>query len=108
MTSADASAAMAADSVDFIHEDDARSKFSRFAEHVADTAGADADEHFNKVRTGDEKERTGGFTGNGFGNKGFSSSWSADAKHAFRNASAECCELTWVFEKFNDLLEFFF
>ena len=46
---AEAGAAVAADGVDFVDKDDARSRLLRLVEHVADTAGADAHEHLDKV-----------------------------------------------------------
>ncbi len=71
MAPADARPAMASDSVDLIDEDDARSMFFRLVEHIADTASADADKHFDEVRTGDEEEGTVSFAGNRFGDQVF-------------------------------------
>ena len=49
MTAAQASAAMTADRVDFINEDDARRVLLALFEKIAHAAGADADEHFDEV-----------------------------------------------------------
>ena len=49
MASAQTRAAVAADRVDFIHEDDAGSVFLSLLEEVADPARADADKHLHEV-----------------------------------------------------------
>ena len=53
VTAAQAGAAMAADRVDFVDEDDAGRVLLGLLEHVAHAAGADADEHLDEVGTGD-------------------------------------------------------
>ena len=57
VAAAHAVAAVAADGVDFIDEDEAGRVFSALFEHVADAGGADADEHFDEVGAGDGEER---------------------------------------------------
>ena len=47
----EAGAAMTADGVDLVHEDDARRGLFRLLEEVAHTRGADADEHLDEVGT---------------------------------------------------------
>ncbi|MEH2581629.1 hypothetical protein V1281_003524 [Nitrobacteraceae bacterium AZCC 2161] len=44
-------AAMTTDRIDFVDEDDAGRILLGLLEHVTDTRGADADEHFDEVRT---------------------------------------------------------
>src|SRR5438046_2067993 len=46
---AEAGAAMAADRVDLVHEDDARRRLLCLLEQVTNTRGADADEHLDEV-----------------------------------------------------------
>src|SRR6202044_3351832 len=46
-----------ADRVDLVHEHDRRGVRLRLLEQVADTGGADADEHLHEVRAGDRVER---------------------------------------------------
>ena len=50
VSAAHSRATLAADSIDFIEEDDAGGRFARLFKQVAHAAGADANEHFNKVR----------------------------------------------------------
>src|SRR6266480_2852277 len=57
VTAAEARAAVPADGVDLIDEDDAGSVLLRLLEHVAHARGADADEHLDKVGAGDGEER---------------------------------------------------
>src|SRR3546814_18661430 len=62
-----ARAAMAADGVDLVDEDDARRVLLALLEHVAHAAGADADEHLDEVGARDREERPLGLTGDGLG-----------------------------------------
>src|SRR5439155_11787902 len=57
VAAAHAVAAMTPDGVDLVDEDDARRGFLALLKHVAHTACADANKHFNKVRTTDGKAR---------------------------------------------------
>src|SRR5688572_622307 len=59
----EAGAALAADGVDFVNEDQARGVLAALLEHVAHAAGAHADEHFHEVRTADGEERHVSFAG---------------------------------------------
>src|SRR5207247_6730673 len=65
VTAAEAGAAVAADSIDLVHEDDARGGLLRLLEEVADARGADADEHLDEVRAGDREERYARLAGHG-------------------------------------------
>ena len=53
VAAAEAGAALAADRVDLVDEDDRPAHAAGLLEQVADAAGADADEHLHEVRTGD-------------------------------------------------------
>jgi hypothetical protein len=57
VAAAEAGAAMAADRVDLVHEDDAGRVLLRLLEEVAHARGADADEHLDEVRARDREER---------------------------------------------------
>ena len=61
VTSAEACAAMAADCVNFVDEDDAGCVLLALFEEISHAASADADEHFYEVGTGNGEERNVGF-----------------------------------------------
>ena len=65
IAAAEAGAAMAADRVDFVDEDDAGRVLLRLLEHVAHARGADADEHLDEVGAGNGEERHIGLAGDG-------------------------------------------
>ena len=65
VAAAEAGAAMTADRVDFVDEDDARRVLLRLLEHVAHAARADADEHLDEVGAGDREERHVRLAGDG-------------------------------------------
>ena len=92
VAAAEAGAAMAADRIDFIDEDDAGRVFLGLLEHVAHAAGADADEHFDEIGTGDREERHIGFAGDGARQQGLAGARRADQQHALGNAPAQALE----------------
>ena len=102
-----AGAALAADCVNLINEDDARRVFLGVLKHVAHTGRADTDEHFNEVRAGDREERNLGLAGNAFGQQGLAGARRADQEQTTRNASAEFLKLGRVFEEVNHFFDFF-
>ena len=79
---AEAGAAMATDGVDLVDEDDAGRRLLGLVEHVANSACADADEHFDEVRTGNCKERNASFTRNGAGEQGLAGARRTDEQRA--------------------------
>ena len=103
VSAAEARAAMAADGVDFIDEDDAGSVLLALLEQVADAAGADADEHLDEVGAGDGEERNVGFAGDGARQQGLAGSRRPDQQHAFGNAAAELLELLRLAQELDDL-----
>ena len=106
VSAADAVAAMAADGVDFVDENDARRRLLALLKHVAHAGGADADEHLDEVRAADREKRHIGFTGDGASEQGFAGSGRTDQQHAFRNAAAEFLKLLRIAQKFHELLHF--
>ena len=102
---AEAGAAMAADGVDFVDEDDARRRFLGLFEHVADAACADADEHFDEVRTGDGEEGHARLAGDGAGEQGLAGAGRADQQRALGDLAAEPRELARVLQIFDDFLQ---
>jgi hypothetical protein len=105
VAAAEAGAAMAADRIDFVDEDDARRVLLRLLEHVADAAGTDADEHLDEVGARDGEERHIGFTGHRARNQRLAGAGRAHQQHAARDAAAEPLEFGRVAEKFDDLLK---
>ena len=65
VAAAEAGAAMAADGVDLVDEDDAGRVLLALLEQVADARGADADEHLDEVGAADREERHVRFAGDG-------------------------------------------
>ena len=101
----EAGAALAADRVDLVDEDDARRVALGLVEQVADAAGADADEHLDELRAGDAEERHAGLTGDGAGHQRLAGAGRPDEQHAARDARAERVELLRVLEELDDFLE---
>ncbi|MNI20507.1 hypothetical protein D3C73_739920 [compost metagenome] len=102
MSAAKSGAALTSDSIDLIDEDNTRSVLLRILEQITHTGCADTDEHFYEVGTGDAEERNTGFTGYCTGQQGFTCTWRAYEKHTFRNTGAYGCELTRIFQEFNN------
>ena len=105
IAAAEAGAAMTADRVDFVDEDDAGRILLGLLEHVAHAACADADEHLDEVRAGDREERHIGFAGDRARDQRLAGAGRADQQHAARNASAEPLEFGGVAQEFDDLLQ---
>ncbi len=108
VAAAQSSTAMAADRVDFIDEHDARCVLFRLFEHVADTAGANADEHFHKIGAGNRKERHIRFARNGTREQRFAGTGRANEQHAFGDAATKALKFLRVFEEVDDFLEIVF
>ena len=107
VSAAEACAAMTADRVDFVDEDDAGRVLLALFEQVADAAGAHADKHLHEVRTGDGEERHVGFAGDRAGQQGLAGSRRSDQQHALGNAAAELLELLRLAQELDDLLQLF-
>src|SRR5579864_7827502 len=88
-----------ADGVNFVNEDEARHVFACLFKHVANATGADADEHFDKVRTTDAEEGGVSLARDRLGQKRLARSGSADHENAFGNAAAETLKLFRVLQK---------
>ena len=107
IAAAEAGAAMAADRVDLVDEDDAGRVLLRLLEHVAHARRADADEHLDEVGAGDGEERHVGLAGDGARQKRLAGAGRADQQHAARDAPAQPLELLRVAQELDDLLEVF-
>ena len=107
VTAAETGAAMTADRVDLIDEDDAGRILLALLEQVAHARGADADKHLDEVRTRNRKERHVRFAGNRARQQGLAGSRRAHHQNAFGNAAAELLKLLRFFQELNDFLQFF-
>ena len=105
VTAAHAGAAVAADGVDLVHEDDAGRVLLGLLEEVAHAGGADADEHLDEVRAGDREERHARLAGDGAREQRLAGARRAEEQHALRDPRAERLELLGVLEELLDLVE---
>jgi len=107
VTAAEARATMASDRVDFVDEDDARGVLLGLFEHVAHAAGADADEHFHEVGTGNIEEGHARLAGDSAAEQGLTRPRRADHQRAFGDLAAQALELGGVFEEVDDFRQLF-
>jgi hypothetical protein len=105
VAAAEARAAVPADGVDLVDEDDRRRVGLGLLEQVADPAGADADEHLDEVRAGDRVERHAGLAGDGPGEQRLAGTGLAVEQHALGDLRADRLELGGLGEELLDLLQ---
>ncbi len=105
IAAAEAGAAMTADRVDLVDEDDAGRVLLGLLEHVAHARGADADEHLDEVGARNGEERHVGFARDRARDQRLAGAGRADQQHAARNASAEALEFSGVAQELDDLLQ---
>ncbi len=105
VTAAHAGAAVAADGVDLVHEDDAGAVLLGLLEQVTHARGAHAHEHLDEVRAGDGEERHAGLAGHGARQQGLARARRAVEQHALRYSRAEGLELLRVLQELLDLVE---
>src|SRR5690606_19112436 len=102
VAAAEAGAALTADGVDLVDEDDAGGVFAALLKHVAHAAGADADKHFHEVGAGDAEERDFGFARDGLGEQGLAGAGRADQEDALGDVAAHFLEALRVLEEVHD------
>ena len=105
VAAAEAGAAVPADGVDLVDEDDRRGVGLGLLEQVADPGGTDTDEHLDEVRAGDRVERHAGLAGDGAGEQRLAGAGRAVEQHALGDLGADGLELRRVLEELLDLLE---
>ena len=105
VAAAHAGAAVAADGVDLVHEDDAGGVLLCLLEEVADAGGADADEHLDEVGARDGEEGDAGLAGDCASEQRLAGAGRAIEQDALRNAGAQRLELLGVLEELLDLME---
>ena len=102
---AHAGAALPADGVDLVDEDDARRVLLGLLEQVAHPGGADADEHLDEVRAGDRVERHAGLAGDRAGQQRLAGAGRAVEQHALGDLGAERLVAGRVLQEVLDLVE---
>ena len=93
VAAAEAGAAVAADRVDLVDEDDAGRVLLALHEEVAHARRADAHEHLDEVGARDREERHARFAGDGAREERLAGAGRTDQQHALRDAAAEPREL---------------
>jgi hypothetical protein len=106
VTAAEAGAAMAADRVDLVDEDDAGRVLLGLLEQVADSGGTDTDEHLDEVGTGDREERHPGLARDGARQQGLAGAGRAVQEYALGDLGADGLELRRLLEELLDLVQF--
>src|SRR5436309_3645156 len=108
VAAAEAGAAMAADGVDLIDEDDAGRVLLSLLEEIAHAGRTHADEHLHEVGARDGEERNPRLARDGAREQGLARAGGAHQEHALGDASAELGELLRILEESDDLLELLF
>ena len=91
--------------IDLIDEDDAGGVLLRLVKHVADTGGADTDEHLHEVRAGDRVERHAGFAGHRLGKQGLAGAGASLEQHALGDSCANARIPRGILQEVDDLLQ---
>ena len=108
MPAAQTGAALAADGIDLVDEDDAWGVLLRLLEQVAHAGRAHADIHLDEVGAGHREERHACLTGHCPRKQRLARAGRADEQHALRHARAQRRELFRCLEELNDLLQLLF
>ena len=107
VAAAQAGAALTADRVDFVDEDDAGGVLLRRLEHVAHARRTDADEHFDEVGTRNREEGHARLARDRLGEKRLAGTRRTHEEDAARNAAAQALELHRVAQEVDDFLNVF-
>ena len=102
VTAAQARAALAADRVDLVDEDDARRALLRLFEEIAHAARADADEHLDEIGTRDREERHARFARDRARQQRLTGTRRTEQQHALGNARAERLKLLRKLQELDD------
>jgi hypothetical protein len=105
VAAAEAGAAVPADGVDLVHEDDRRRVGLGLLEQVAYPGGADADEHLDEVGAGDRVERHARLAGDRAGQQGLAGAGRPVQQDALGDLRADGLELGRALQELLDLLE---
>ncbi len=106
VSAAEARAAVAADGVDLVDEDDAGRAFLGLFEQVAHAAGADADEHLDEFRAARcEKNGTPASPATALASRVLPVPGGPEQQHAARDLAAEPLELRGFLQELDDFLQ---
>src|SRR4029078_13511917 len=105
VAAAHAGAAVAADGIDLVDEDDRRRALLGLLEQVTDAGGADAHEHLDEVGARDRVERHARLAGDRAGEQGLSGPGRPVEQHALGDLGADGLELRRLLEELLDLAE---
>jgi hypothetical protein len=105
VTAAQAGAAMAADGIDLVHEDDARRVLLGLLKQIAHARGADADKHLDEVRARDREERHTRLAGDRTGQQRLAGARRPVEQHPLGNPRAQRLELLGVLKELLDLMQ---
>ena len=105
VTAAEAGAAVPADGVDLVDEDDRRGVRLGLLEEVTDPGGTDTDEHLDEVGTGDRVERHARLARDGAREQRLAGTGRAVEQHALGDLGADGLELRRLLEELLDLVE---
>ena len=108
VSAADAGAALAADGVDLVDEDDGPAELAGAVEQVAHPRGADADEHLHEVGAGDRQEGHAGLAGHGPGDERLAGAGGPTSRMPFGRTGADRGELVGEAQEVDDLAHLLF
>ena len=108
VAAAETGAALAADGVDLVDEDDRGRLLARGLEQVAHARRADTDEHLHEVGTRDRDERHAGLAGDRARDERLARSRRADEQHALGDARADVLELAGHLQEVDDFGDLLF
>ena len=108
VAAAEPGAALAADRVDLVDEDDGGRLLARGLEEVADTARADTDEHLHEVGPAHGEEGHPRLAGDGTGEERLAGARGADEKDALRHPGADLLEAAGRLEEVDDFADLLF
>ena len=108
VSASESGAALTADGVYFIDEDEAGGVFFPLVKKITNTGGADTHKHLDKIRAADGEKGNSRFAGYGPGQEGLARSRSAHQENALRDAASQFLEFFRIPQEADDLLQFFF
>ena len=95
------------DGIHLINKNDTRSHGLCLLKEVTNSRSTDTDKHFHKVRTAQREERHIGFSGYGFGQKGFTGSRRAHQQSSFRKSGTDFYVFSRIVQKIHHLCQGF-